>query len=195
MNIITLKCPSCGASLELKELGQRTKCFCQYCGQTIILEEEHLNIQGSVNVDGIDTESDILAVAESLLEKQIFLSAHKKYKEYVSKCPDDFRGWLGLLRAKTRNYNIHDNNALFKHEVKKYYDNYLSTAPESVKKENEQDIEEYFHPELKASRLRTIEKQEQQKKAAEMEELSKRIKELKQKAKKKGGLFSRFKGN
>lgn len=38
MNIISLKCPECGASLSIEE--GRTQCFCQYCGTKIMLDDE-----------------------------------------------------------------------------------------------------------------------------------------------------------
>lgn len=194
MKLISLICPSCGAKLELQELGNRSKCFCQYCGQTILLDEEQITITGTVRVDGIDSESDILVSAESLLERGVFLVAQNKFKEYVSKCPDDYRGWLGLLKTRTRNYSVHDNNALFKLDVKKYYTNFMNSAPDSVIEEHEQEITEYFHPEIKSARLHAIEQQKLHEKMERMEEMSNRIKELKKKAKgNKKGLFSKLK--
>lgn len=38
MKLITLKCPECGATLQLDQ--DRKECFCTYCGSKILLDEE-----------------------------------------------------------------------------------------------------------------------------------------------------------
>lgn len=38
MKLITLKCPECGATLNLD--SSRKECFCTYCGAKILLDEE-----------------------------------------------------------------------------------------------------------------------------------------------------------
>lgn len=38
MKLITVKCPECGAALDIKE--DRKQCFCQYCGAKILIEDD-----------------------------------------------------------------------------------------------------------------------------------------------------------
>ena len=43
MNLIHLRCPDCGADLEVD--NNREFCFCQYCGAKIILEESDASVR------------------------------------------------------------------------------------------------------------------------------------------------------
>lgn len=42
MKIIPVACPKCGASFEIEE--GRDKCFCQYCGTQIVIDDGSRNI-------------------------------------------------------------------------------------------------------------------------------------------------------
>lgn len=43
MNLVHLRCPDCGADLEVD--NSREFCFCQYCGAKIILEESDASVR------------------------------------------------------------------------------------------------------------------------------------------------------
>lgn len=43
MNLVHLRCPDCGAELEVDNI--REFCFCQYCGTKIILEESDASVR------------------------------------------------------------------------------------------------------------------------------------------------------
>lgn len=43
MNLVHLRCPDCGADLEVD--NSREFCFCQYCGTKIILEESDASVR------------------------------------------------------------------------------------------------------------------------------------------------------
>lgn len=43
MNLVHLRCPDCGAELEVD--SNREFCFCQYCGAKIILEESDASVR------------------------------------------------------------------------------------------------------------------------------------------------------
>lgn len=43
MNLVHLRCPDCGAELEVD--NSREFCFCQYCGTKIILEESDASVR------------------------------------------------------------------------------------------------------------------------------------------------------
>lgn len=194
MRIITLSCPACGANLEVNEIQRLTKCFCKYCGHTILLEDERAPVQNTVKIEGISTDEDLLNSAQSLLEIQEYLPAMEKFKQYAAKYPSDYRAWLGLFRARTRDFTVADSNALFKLDVEKYYNNYMGTAPEVVKTKYAQEIYEYFHPEIREARMQALAAQQMQAKKDKKAEYNQRIKELKQQARGgKGGFFSRFK--
>lgn len=39
INLISLKCPECGATLQVEE--DRKECFCSYCGNRVIVQNEN----------------------------------------------------------------------------------------------------------------------------------------------------------
>lgn len=147
MKIINAKCPNCGASLDIP--NKTEKITCKYCNQSLIVDDETIRIAGNVSVKGIETDDELLSSAHELLDMKEYLKAKKKFLEYSEKNPDDYQGWLGLLVCRTRNFTIKDNNILFKTDVDKYYSHFLRVAPEDVKKEYVDEIENYLHPEFK----------------------------------------------
>ena len=56
MNLITLKCPECGADLEIQD--DREFIFCQYCGRKIYMDESDVvklaKIHREIKQDEID---------------------------------------------------------------------------------------------------------------------------------------------
>ena len=57
VELVSAKCPSCGAALKLSKEDERT--VCEYCHQTIIVDDAvacyKLKINGSVSVNGIES--------------------------------------------------------------------------------------------------------------------------------------------
>lgn len=53
MKTISLKCPSCEANLELD--ASREVCFCQYCGEKMLLDSEEKKVT-IVNITRDETE-------------------------------------------------------------------------------------------------------------------------------------------
>ena len=47
VNVIALKCPKCGADLQIEQ--GRTQCFCSYCGSKILLQNENEYIYRTVD--------------------------------------------------------------------------------------------------------------------------------------------------
>lgn len=39
INLISLKCPECGATLQVEE--DRKECFCSYCGNRVIVQNDN----------------------------------------------------------------------------------------------------------------------------------------------------------
>lgn len=62
MQLIELKCPDCGASLEVED--NRKNCFCTYCGAKIMLHDEN---EKTVNINKnlhITNEAEIVRIKE-----------------------------------------------------------------------------------------------------------------------------------
>lgn len=148
IKLISAKCPNCGALLKLSKKDEMIKC--EYCNQTIMVDDAvacyKLKISGNISVDGIESNSELINSANELLSMQEYLKAKKKFLEFSEKCPDDYQGWLGLLICRTRNFTIKDNNIMFENDINKYYDHFLKVAPEDIKNDYVEIIENYLHP-------------------------------------------------
>lgn len=46
INLISLKCPECGATLQVEE--NRKECFCSYCGNRVIVQNDN---EKTVNIN------------------------------------------------------------------------------------------------------------------------------------------------
>lgn len=148
VKLVSAKCPSCGASLKISKEYDRTKC--DYCHQTIIVDDAiacyKLKISGTISVEGIASNSELIDAANELLDMQEYLKAKRKFLEFSEKCPDNYQGWLGLLICRTRNFTIKDNNIMFENDVNKYYEHFLKVAPDEVKNDYVEIIENYLYP-------------------------------------------------
>ena len=51
MNMNDMKCPACGADLEVKE--GRTFCYCQYCGTKVMLQNENEYVYRHIDEAGL----------------------------------------------------------------------------------------------------------------------------------------------
>ena len=65
MKLISLKCPECSSNLQIEE--GRDKCFCQYCGHKIFLDD------GSVETTYIYRKVDEARIKEAEVDKLIRL--------------------------------------------------------------------------------------------------------------------------
>ena len=78
MKLITLKCPDCGATFDIKE--DRKICFCSYCGGKMILdnEEQKLSISKNINITNHNiNDADIIKAKNDEKENK--------------------RGWIALI--------------------------------------------------------------------------------------------------
>ena len=147
MKIVKMKCPNCGANLDINK--DDTKVKCNYCNQNLLIDdsanEVKLIITGMINVDGIQSNADLINSGNSLIEIGEYLQAKKYFKEFSEKCPTDYQGWLGLLICRTRNFTIKDNNILFQKDVENYYNHFKKTANEEIFDEYFAKIYSYFN--------------------------------------------------
>lgn len=148
VKLVSAKCPSCGASLKLSKEDEKTRC--EYCHQTIIVDDAiacyKLKISGTISVERIASNSELIDAANELLDMQEYLKAKRKFLEFSEKCPDNYQGLLGLLVCRTRNFTIKDNNIMFENDVNKYYEHFFKVAPDEVKKAYVETIENYLYP-------------------------------------------------
>lgn len=175
MDTIQIKCPGCGA--VLKNIDNKNKLTCPYCGNEIMVKKSIIQ----------DTVDDLIVQGYKFLEMGEFSNAKKVFKTFSEKNPTDYQGWLGLLKAKTRNFTIRDNNAVFESEVKRYYDAYEKTATPDIKEENLEIIYRYFGWKTPQQIQKEIEEQaEKERKLAENKKNKNRSKDSKFKKERRG---------
>ena len=100
MGFIALKCPSCGADIELdksREFG-----FCQYCGTKIVQDKQIIEYRGTINVDGIASEKALLERANMFLDGYNFSNAEDYYDRVLDLNPKCADAYWGLLKCKLR---------------------------------------------------------------------------------------------
>ena len=93
MALIALKCPSCGADIELDE--SREFAFCSYCGSKVMQEKKIVELKGNVKVDGISTVDKLLERACILVEDEDYIQAEKSFDKVLEiepKCADAYWG-------------------------------------------------------------------------------------------------------
>lgn len=140
MELFSAKCPNCGANIDIDRY--RTEFYCTFCGQKIIL-----NAENSVSPFELKTDSTLVAEGDIYLELNEYIKAKNKYQEAVDKDPNNYLGWLGLLRARTQKFTIKDDNTIFMNDIEKYYNNLLRTAPPGFLEKNKEKIERFIYPE------------------------------------------------
>jgi len=148
VKLLSARCPSCGANLKLSSENEKVEC--EYCHQTILVDEAiayyKIKVSGKVSVDGISTNSELIESANELLEMNEYLKAKRKFMEFSEKFPNNYQGWLGLLICRTRNFTIKDNNIIFENDINNYYEHFLKTAPEEIKNQYKETMEKYLRP-------------------------------------------------
>lgn len=84
MGFIALKCPSCGANIQLNDTQEFG--FCQYCGTKIIqdIQKIKITVENEVKVQGISTVENLLIRAKQYLDEKQFSKAF----EYIDKILD-----------------------------------------------------------------------------------------------------------
>lgn len=115
MPLVPAKCTQCGANIEIddtKEAG-----ICKYCGTAFITQKaitnyntyvtNNNNFAGAyVTIQGDSENIEKLIKRATTFEKlDEFLEALKVYKEVSSKYPMDYRGWIGIITATTKNFS------------------------------------------------------------------------------------------
>ncbi len=142
MKEIMLKCKNCGASIEANLNSQVITCT--HCGSSYLLSEI-LGGENPTNFQFEDSEelsrkmefSKAIKQAETFMFQADYEHAERYFKLAISFDEKNYKGYLGVVKSKTHNYNFLPQNDDYKH----YMSEALKLAGEddyySVKRELE----------------------------------------------------------
>ena len=116
MSYITLKCKNCGSGMTLNTDSKTITCT--HCGSTFMLadvmDEKDTAFASKTSVADIETK---MAVAKALKQGDtcVYQAEYKLAEEYYKKAIEldekNYKGYFGVVRAKTSNFNrIPDSN-------------------------------------------------------------------------------------
>lgn len=95
MAFIALRCPSCGAEINLDQ--SREFGFCSYCGTKVIQEKQIIEHRGTVKIDGIATSSSLLQRGYMCLKDYKFDDAYTYFDRVLDENPTCSKAYWGML--------------------------------------------------------------------------------------------------
>ena len=101
MSMVALKCPECGADIELDD--SREFGFCLYCGTKVMQDKVIVEHQGSVKIDNSDYVQKFLQNARRAKEKEDWEETEKYYNLVEQNDPDNIEAifYSAYAKAKT----------------------------------------------------------------------------------------------
>lgn len=93
MGFTAVKCPSCGANVELDD--SRDFGFCTYCGAKIVQDKIIVEHRGSVTIEGTATKETLLERAKIMLRDGDFTGADKTYDRVLDIDPHCAAAYFG----------------------------------------------------------------------------------------------------
>ena len=133
MSLVTVKCPQCGAELDISD--DRAFMFCSYCGSKVTFEKQLVEISGTITVDGIASLDAVIERAEYFLSSRDFDTAISYFNKALDLSPRCSCAYWGLLMCKVK---VTSNEALISkaQRINNYteYKNAINFAESSEKK-------------------------------------------------------------
>lgn len=130
MTLVAAKCPNCGGNLKVNPESQVTNC--DFCGNTVIIEQAIKLYKGAVEtVKGQAEKERLLEMADDCLKNEFLSEAKKIYKSVCEDFPNDYRGWWGVIKCSPVTES-------FLYPMEDEYKRALAFAPENIKGEIEE---------------------------------------------------------
>jgi len=158
MALVPARCTQCNALLEVDSAKDAANCV--YCGTAFVVEKAINNYathqQNTFNIGNANIQvQDSSSPETKLANAEVFLTsfcdyekAEELFREVTQEAPGDYRGWWGVVRARTRDLDKDEfgyvlsprlsNSRLFKvvvddlFELGTFYSNALRVAPPEV---------------------------------------------------------------
>ena len=115
MPLVPALCTQCGSTLEIDSSLEAA--VCPYC-RTPFITEKAINSYNTTNVTNIgNLHADVVNISddqsrdnrvksgETFIRMNDYVSAGAIFKKLTEECPYDYRGWFGLIKVHSNNYN------------------------------------------------------------------------------------------
>ena len=110
MSLVSLKCKNCGSGVTYNDDSQMITC--SHCGNTFmlseLLDEKDLNFikaNKEINIENKLEIGNLLKQAETLIYKAEYRQAEEIFKKVVELDGKNYKGYYGIVKAKTHNFN------------------------------------------------------------------------------------------
>ncbi len=115
MSYITLRCKNCGANMSLNTESHSATCI--HCGSTFllndILDEKDTRFLPKISPKELEIKmhaTDALKQGETFLFKCEYEKAEAAFKKAIELDDTNYRSYLGVVKAKTKNCNVLPKN-------------------------------------------------------------------------------------
>lgn len=123
MSYISIKCKNCGSTMTMNVTSKTITCI--HCGSTFLLsqllDEKDLAFIEKIKPDDLSKKievSDNLKDGEACLFKGDYEKSEEFFKKAIELDEHNYKGYLGVVRAKTHNYNLLPNSDDYKEYAK-----------------------------------------------------------------------------
>lgn len=106
MGMIALKCPQCGADIQLddtREFG-----FCNYCGTKVMQDKVVVEHKGNVTVDNSEKVNNLYQLARRATKSQNYDSAATYYNQILIERPNDWEAQFYVVYCEAMSCRIMD---------------------------------------------------------------------------------------
>lgn len=110
MSYITLKCKNCGSGISINPDSKTATCT--HCGSTFLmidlLDEKDMNFSKSISKENLQAKidfADALKQGETHLYQAEYTLAEQCFKRAIELDDKNFKGYFGVVKAKTSNLN------------------------------------------------------------------------------------------
>lgn len=132
MPLVSKRCPECGGELTVDE--KKKEAVCQYCGTSFMISNPEVHVH-----NGQSMEEKLNSAETFLTVHQDFEKAYTIFEQIANEFPNDYRGWWGMARAATHEFQDVDHHGKSESNVR----HAQNVAPEAVRIEVNETWQEY----------------------------------------------------
>ena len=109
MSFVEAECTNCGANIEID--SDKNTLYCIHCGSKFVTQETiqnyHYHTTQNITKYVFGQEKleidELLKNGDTLLSLEEYEIAEKVFKRAIEDNPLDWRGWFGVVKARTKN--------------------------------------------------------------------------------------------